>query len=320
MDPDPKDGVRGCVGQGCGELCIQLVAGPPGAGDACRVEFPHQHGPGREGNEPAPDQIPTLPARLELQEEVSLLLPHLGEAGTLRRSRVEDGHGKVLPLEIPPEDLMAMNVAREDGSAVRRQVGAADHVRGMAERVVAGTHRSSLHAMMEAEQAQVGFHLAPARVLQHLGEPLPDPVTVVGKARHGYPAAPDVHQVGSGPAKDVEVRMRSEPLMRDPGTLVVPRHNEDRHPGLRHLRQEPEGIVGQGGGDPRPVEEVAAVDHQVHSSFPGRLHGRVIVRPQVVPPPPSPGPGSNRQIESQVGVGQEEDPDERTLGWHGVLG
>jgi hypothetical protein len=39
-----------------------------------------------------------------------------------------------------------------------------------------------------------------------------------------------------------------------------------------------------------------------------------------VPPPPSLGPGSNRQIESQVGVGQEEDPDGMTLGWHGVLG
>jgi hypothetical protein len=86
-------------------------AGPPGAGDACRVEFPHQHGPGREGNEPVPDEFPSSRGWLELDEEVPLLLPHLGEAGTLHRSRVEDRSGKASPLEVPPEDLMAMDVA-----------------------------------------------------------------------------------------------------------------------------------------------------------------------------------------------------------------
>jgi hypothetical protein len=104
----------------------------------------------------------------------------------------------------------------------------------MAERVVAGTHRSSLHAMMEAEQAQVGFHLAPARVFQHLGEPLPDPVTHVGKSRHGYPAAADVHPEWSrahgrcgrsdGPrtARGGSGNARGSPEQRTPAPRTLP--------------------------------------------------------------------------------------------------
>jgi hypothetical protein len=132
--------------------------------------------------------------------------------------------------------------------------------------------------------------------------------------------APDLHPDGPWPAKDVEVPMHSEPLMRDPATLVVPRHHEDRHPGRRHLRQGPEGIVGKGRKHPGAVEEIAAMDHHCHLPIPGRLRGRLEARPQVVASEPPLGPGWKGHIESQVGVGQEEDPDGSLGGRHGITG
>ncbi len=120
-------------------------------------------------------------ARFNLDARATRLIPPtvrssmiMGRAGRERNSHFfrdppvasspsQDGCGKAASAKIPRENLMAVNVAGQDGGEARGNIGNPDHIAGVAERVVAGSHRCSLEAMVDAKQVDVGVHVPPSR-------------------------------------------------------------------------------------------------------------------------------------------------------------
>ena len=66
-----------------------------------------------------------------------------------------------------------------------------------------------------------------------------------------------------GPVEDADPRMRQEEAARHPGTLVVPGDPEEVQPDVGELGEAREDPLREPGGNPAPVEEVAAVDDDV---------------------------------------------------------
>jgi hypothetical protein len=102
--------------------------------------------------------------------------------------------------------------------------------------------------------------------------------------------------------------------MRNPGALVVARHYDDRHARLGKRHERPERLVRERRWHLGPVEQVSPVHHHVHLARPRRRQGPLVVGQEVVASPAPPHPGLRRQIEAEMRVGQEEDPDGRRVG------
>ncbi len=97
--------------------------------------------------------------------------------------------------------------------------------------------------------------------------------------------------------------------MRDSGPFVIPRDKEHGDPGPGRLQHGLECLVGQGRGDPGPVEEVPAVDHQVHPQGQGLPKDLPVVLQEVRPSPAPFDSGLKGEIEAQMGIPGEEDTD-----------
>jgi hypothetical protein len=107
--------------------------------------------------------------------------------------------------------------------------------------------------------------------------------------------------------EDVEVRVGCQVDVGDPGSLVVTWDDQDRDPGLRYLEQRAEGLKNEGSRNPGPVEEISGVYHQVHSSSFGWFQGSLMARLKVVATPAALDASPGREVETQMGVGQEKD-------------
>jgi hypothetical protein len=81
--------------------------------------------------------------------------------------------------------------------------------------VVGGTHRGPLHAVVHAEEAQVGALLTPTRLLQHLREPFTYAATFKGKPGDCHPYLSYLRHLRLGTTEDVEVWVGRETLVRD---------------------------------------------------------------------------------------------------------
>jgi hypothetical protein len=255
-----------------------------------------------------PDQCAAAFTRFDLQQHESLFLAHLRERCPLNRTRVKDRSGERGPAKIVPEHLMPVDVARKNGGEIGGQFGASDDVGRVPEREVGWAHRSPLHTMVHAEEADLGFRSMPLGLVQSGREPFANPATLIGEADQGHSNPPDLHHHGLRPMKDMQVGMERESGMGDPGSLVIPGHHEDRNACFGDRHQGAEGLEDQGRRDPRAVEYVSAVDDQIDVPCQGRLQGPLMVGEEVMPPPPPLHPRAGGEVESEVGVRQEENP------------
>jgi hypothetical protein len=151
--------------------------------------------------------------------------------------------------------------------------------------------------------------VSPSGFRQHLREPLANSTALVGEPGEGNPESTHFQGERLGPAEDLQIGVGGEPFVRDPRPLMITRHYEDGHPCLRDLDEGPKRLECQGRGHARPVEYVPSMDDEVHLTGASRREGQPMVGQEIVTPPPAFNPGSGRQVESQVGIGQEEHSD-----------
>jgi hypothetical protein len=90
---------------------------------------------------------------------------------------------------------------------------------------------------------------------------------------------------------------------------VVSWHDEHRNASICYSAEGLERLERERRDDPGPVEDVASVHYDVHLARERRLQRGGVVREEVVAAAPSVDTRSNREIEAEVGIGQEEDSD-----------
>jgi hypothetical protein len=288
-----------------------------GRAQAVDAQFPDHHRTRREGMEPPAGTRPGGPS-VELDHHEPLRLASLRQRRALHRPRVHHGRGQRCPTQVPRQNLVSVDMAGEDRGESRGDVRRTDHVATGREGEVRRPHCRPLHALVHAQNLHRPARRAPARPAQQATEPVPDP-TVEREPDEAYTRPPDRQLHRPGPVENVDPRVSQETRVRDPGPLVVPRHQEHRHASLRHAHQRLEALIGQTRLDLRPVEQVPAVHHQVHRPRHGRLQRRLVVRLEVAPAPAAPDPGPRREVEAQVRVGKEQDADRRRHGSQAII-
>ena len=276
-------------------------------GVVARVELEVDHRPDRDLPElPGRGAAPAIP--LEREEERPLRFVPLGEGGPVRRAGEEDGGGEGAPGEVADENLRAVDVPREDGREARRDVPAANDVGPVAKGVVDRPDLRPFDGLVEAQEADVGLDVRVARRREESGEAR----SHIGREREAgecevesFP--PDDER--SGAVEDADPRMCQEEFARHPGTLVVPGDPEDVQPQVGELREAREDSLREPGRNPAPVEEIAAVDDDAGLAAHRRRERPLEALEEVVPAAAPLDPWPRREVEAEMGVGEEEDPD-----------
>ena len=138
-------------------------------------------------------QSPSVGSRFRLQQHVAFLFILLSEGCPLNRPRIEDGRGQGASVQVLPQNLVTVDVPRKDGGETPGEVGASDHIRSMAERMVGRSYRGSLNAVMHAKETEVCLLATPSGLLQHLGELATNGLSMVGETGEGNPNASRPH-------------------------------------------------------------------------------------------------------------------------------
>jgi len=307
MDPDPDHCVFGNGIQGPGDVGLQLPGVPFAVGPAARSEVPHLHRPCGQIHEPVPVHPTSHGIRFYVDHQKPLLLPHFGERRALHRAGVEHRRGQGSPPEVGLQDLTSVDVPREDRCELGGKVGAANDIRCVAKRVVARADGGPLDTVVDTQKADVHRFVTPSGLLQDLREELANASPLVRKPGQRDACPSNLNLDGRGYVEDVEVRMVPQSAVGDSGPFVVAGNHEHRRAFVGDLQEGFEGLIHQGGRDPGPVKDVATVDYQVYLLLPRCGQGTLMVGEEVVAPTPPIDARVERQIEPEVGVGQQKD-------------
>jgi len=250
-------------------------------------------------------QSPSVGSRFRLQQHVAFLFILLSEGCPLNRPRIEDGRGQGASVQVLPQNLVTVDVSREDCSETSGKVGTPNHVGSISECEVDGAAGGSLNTMVHTEEPEVGRVLVPACRLKDLGESVSDLTPLIRKARHGHLHAPDMVNDGSGATEDMEVGVASQSIVGNARSLMVSGHHEDRHAGFGDLNKGAERLEHEGRRHSRPMKKVAAMDHQIHFPSLGRIQGEMVVGQEVMTPPAPHDSGAHGEVEAEVGIGNE---------------
>jgi len=204
---------------------------------------------------------------------------------------------------------VAVHVAGEDRADPPGNIRAPDHVGRAAEGVVTRTHPGALEAVVDAQQREVRVAGAPSRRRHQLPEAPADVVALVGKAEERDSASARVDVERAGTVEDPHAGVRGEAGVGDAAPLVVARHDEHGDARLRDASQRLQRLRGEGRMHPGAVEDVPTVHDQVHVPGQGGREREVVVGHEVVAAPTPTDSGRQREVEAEVGVGQEEDPE-----------
>ena len=204
---------------------------------------------------------------------------------------------------------MPVDVPREDSRKRRRNVARADDVRSGREAVIAWPHGGTLDTMVQAEQADVGRLLEPARSVEQRAEASAHVMPFIRKARERDARAAhlDAHSAWAG--KNVDVGMSREAEVRQPRTLVIPWNDADGDPAIGDPPERLERLVRERWHDRRPIEYVAGVNDDVHFTRERGLQRPSIVRQEIVAATSLRGARPQRQIETEMRVCQKQNPD-----------
>ena len=202
-----------------------------------------------------------------------------------------------------------MHVAGEHRGYPPGDVRAADHVGRAAEGVARRTHPGTLEAVVDAQQRDVRVAGTPPRRRHQLPEAPPDVVAPVGKAEERDAASTRVDVERAGTVEDPDPGVRGESGVGDAAPLVVARHDEHGDARLRDASQRLQRLRGECRMHPCAVEDVPTVHDQVHVPGEGGRERQTVVGQEVAAAPPPTDPGRQRQVEAEVRVGQEEDPE-----------
>ena len=160
---------------------------------------------------------------------------------------------------------------------------------------------------MEAEQAEIGLADLPAGRGDEIGERAADALSSTREAGQDYPAARDIEPDGARLIEDMEVRVGGEQGKGQRRSFVVAEYQHHRDPGVGHLEQRFEGETDKLGLYFGSEQEIAAVDDEIDLAAQGGAECGTGVGEEVGAAAPALDPGPKRKIETEVGVGQQED-------------
>jgi hypothetical protein len=90
---------------------------------------------------------------------------------------------------------------------------------------------------------------------------------------------------------------------------VVSRDDEHRNASIGYSAEWLERLIRECGDDPRPIEDVTRVHHEVDLAGERRLKRRGVVGEEIVTTPAPVDARSDGEIEAEMGIGQKEDSD-----------
>ena len=202
-----------------------------------------------------------------------------------------------------------MDVARQHRREVAWYIGGANDVGCGGKGVVRGADRCAFDALVNAQQPMAGAHIGESCAGHQVRKPGAHGVAFGWKAGQRHAGVPDFHDEGSRTVEDMDPRMLCEPEVRDTATLVIARNDKHGHAAIGDSRQWLERLPDDVGGRSRSVEYIPAVDHDVHLACQRRMERRGIVCQEVVASPPADDARIDREVEAQVRVRDEQDPD-----------
>src|SRR5262245_9360795 len=164
-----------------------------------------------------------------MHDHETFRLAHLGEGGALDRAWIEHGSVERVPCEIADERLMAMNMPREHGREVARNVADANDVACRREDEVGRTDGGALETVVKAKQANARRLVTPARFLEAFREVRRNIAPLVWEARECDGAASRRRDERACTIEHVYATMRREASVWQARPLVVPRHDKHRH-------------------------------------------------------------------------------------------
>lgn len=246
------------------------------------------------------------PVWRQLQGNVALGLMALSRGGALHGAGVEHGRGERTPIQIMGEHLAPVDVPAQHCGQATGEVGPADHISPRAEGVAHGPNLRALHALVHGQHADVCRLPQYAALLHTLAEGLAD-AALKGEAPHGHADAPDLQSEGAGCMEDMDQRVAGQERAGDAPALVVSRHQGHMGATLGQLLEGGHGDLYQTRVRVSFVEQVSAMDDEVNFTPPGRLQGEFVIAQEVVAPAWARNPGTPRQVQTQMGVPQEQD-------------
>jgi hypothetical protein len=87
---------------------------------------------------------------------------------------------------------------------------------------------------------------------------------------------------------------------------VVSRDDEDGKAAIGHSAERVERLVRECRDDPRAIEDITGVHHDVDLAGERRPERGGVVRQEVVTTPPPVDTGPNRQVEAEVRIGEQQ--------------
>ncbi len=256
----------------------------------------------------------TIPRRRtvarRLEEERPLRLEPLGEGGPVRRAGEEDGRGERPPREVAgrgPASGVRAPRGRPRSRAARRDRGG--RPRPTRRREPGRADGRPLDGLVEAEEPDVGRDAGVARRGEEGGESRPGR-RARGESRSQRDAVVAARRTSGGGRRRVDPGCVRTELAGDPAPLVVSgdaRRTSD--PRVGEVGESCEDALGRHAGDPAPVDRGRRRGRGLSpqpASGPARAPSRSSRRgrPHAASAPRA---GASREVETQVGVGQEED-------------
>jgi hypothetical protein len=137
---------------------------------------------------------------------------------------------------------------------------------------------------------------------------VPDLFPEIGETGERDGDLPDTKREGFRFVEDVDVRMSEEEGIRDPGSFVIPRDNNDRRSTPGDLEERLKRLGNMDCRNSAPIEEIAAVKHEVDFVPEGRFQCPLEVGKEIRTPSPTLDSWMEGLIDAEMGIGQKEYP------------
>jgi hypothetical protein len=174
---------------------------------------------------------------------------------------------------------MAVDVPREDGGESSRDQPARNDVGMIPKDEIRRSDAGAFHALMKAEQPDIGRLGVVLRVEEKTRESLTNAVAHVWKCGERDAETAHIDDESPRPVDDVYVRMRGEERERDRRALVIARRHDDRDSRIRKRLQRLERANDETRLDAAPIEHISAMDDEIHLPAKRRLE-RTFVTPK----------------------------------------
>ena len=202
-----------------------------------------------------------------------------------------------------------MDVPGQDRREPDRDVSCSNDVGGGGEGEVGRSDHRAFHALVEDEQARVRTESLPSGGRDQIREPGSNVVPFRRKPCKRDAPPSHVGDERSRAIEQMDPRVLREPDLRNSSALVVAGDDEDRNPTIGDTCQRLESLPRDARWNSRPVEHIATVDDQVDFTGHRGPERRLIVREKIVSSATALDTCAHRQVEPEVRVREEEDPD-----------